>query len=150
MKKCYLVGMLSLSTLFVSMPAVAQEVIANCGASKGKMVYLTPQPKWEDDGITNGSIMFIKMKNGKFDVIVKDAVSTLSYTEDGASIVGLEESPFKKTFVVLHSKIVVEVFQLTLKSDKSGTLIWSSLKNGAMNGVITKGALFTASCSPIR
>ena len=131
--------------------ASAQQVIAQCGASKGQTVILTSSKLiWEDDGITNGSFTFVKLKNGKFDIITKDAMKSFSYTDDGASIVALEEGNNKKTLVVMHSNTVLEVFQLTLEKNGSGTLIWTATKNGAPNSLVTKGSLFTAKCSPTR
>ena len=131
--------------------ANAQQVVAQCGASKGQTVFLNSSKLvWENDGITNGSLTFIKLKNGKFDIITKDAMKSFSYTDDGASIVTLEEGDNKKTLVVMHSNTVIEVFQLTLEKNGSGVLIWTATKNGAPNSLVTKGSLFTAICSPTR
>ena len=44
--------------------------------------------KWEEDGITNGSITFLRLPNEKFDIITKDAMSAFSYAGDSAKIVG--------------------------------------------------------------
>lgn len=131
--------------------ASAQQVIAQCGASKGQTVSLeSSKLVWENDGITNGSLTFIKLANGKFDIITKDVRRSFSYTDDGASIVTLEEGDNKKTLVVMHSKTVIEVYQLTLEKNGSGTLIWTQTKNGAPISLVTKGSLFTATCSPTR
>jgi len=148
--------MLSIAFSFLFMltlnnAAQAQQVVAQCGASKGQMVYLDRNKlKWEEDGITNGSITFLRLPNGKFDIITKDAMSAFSYAGDGAKIVGLEEGSDKKTFIAIHSSTVVEVFQLTLFQNGGGTLIWTATKNKSSNALITKGSLFTASCSPTR
>jgi len=129
----------------------AQQVIAQCGASRGQTVFLNSSKLvWENDGITNGSLTFIKLPNGKYDIVTKDAMKSFSYTDDGAAIVTFEAGDNKKTLVVMHSNTVIEVFQLTLNENGSGFLIWTATKNGAPNSLVTKGTLFTAICSPTR
>ena len=129
--------------------AYAQQVIAVCGASKGKAFYLEPTKEgWVDDGISNGTITFLRNPSGDFDVLVKSMGPAFSARGDGAQVVkvhGSDENVL--TFIVVYPLHVTEVYQLTLNASGRGTLIWSNLKNRAAPMGVTRGAVFVAECS---
>jgi hypothetical protein len=52
----------------------AQQVITTCGESKGKAFYLQPPDGWADDGISGGSIIFMRYPDGQYDLIFKDKI----------------------------------------------------------------------------
>lgn len=129
--------------------ANAQQVIAICGASKGKAFYLEPTKEgWVDDGISNGTITFLRNPSGDYDILVKSAGPAFSARGDGAQVVkvhGADESII--TLIVIYPLHVTEVYQLTLNANGRGTLIWSNLKNRSAPMGITRGAVFVAECS---
>lgn len=132
-----------------SVTASAQEIITICGASAGKALYIEPkQSGWVDDGISNGSLTFMRYPSGDYDVLVKSAGNTFSARGDGAKVVKVHgDDDNIATFVVVYPLHTTEVYQLTLNRSGNGTVIWSNLKNRVAPLGITRGAVFSAACS---
>jgi hypothetical protein len=130
--------------------AQAQQVITSCGASKGKGFYLEPQRDgWIDETISKGAVTFIRYQED-YDIILKDAMRTVSMREDGAAVIKTHEADDgRMTFVAAYAAThIVEVYQLTINSRGRGTLIWSSLKNRAgLGSLFTKGSVFVSECA---
>ena len=135
-------------TLGWPITASAQEVITVCRASTGMGFYLEPEKDgWVDDGISNGSVTFMRYPSGDYNIVVKSVGYTFSARGDGARVVkvhGVDDNV--ATFVVVYPQHVTEVHQLTLNENGRGTLIWSNVKNRAGPLGITRGAVFVATC----
>lgn len=128
--------------------AFAQEVIAQCGASKGKAYYSEPQDQgWVDDGISDGNITFIKDSSGKYDVIMKHSTGVISAKQDGASVVATHAAKGRLSLVVVYPLASVEVYQLVLQANGKGILLWSSSKNSIAPINVTRIAAFKSECS---
>jgi len=129
--------------------AVAQQLITTCGASKGKAYNLEPKKDaWVDDGISGGTITFVRYPTGEYDVIVKHSMGSLSAREDGAKVVKANGSSDNvMTLVVSYPLSVTEIYQLTLDARGRGTLLWSNHKNRSGPLGVTRAWLFVAECS---
>jgi hypothetical protein len=127
----------------------AQEVITVCGASAGYGYYLEPQVHgWQQDGIKNGTLTVLRDRAGGYDVISKDVNTTFSAKGDGAQVVKVNGSEdLRFTLVVVYPNPVTEIYQFSLDQRGRGTLIWAAVKNRVGPLAITKGTLFTATCS---
>jgi hypothetical protein len=127
----------------------AQEVITVCGASAGYGYYLEPQHAgWQKDGVDNGTLTVLRDTTGNYDVIAKDVRTTFSAQGDGAQVVKVNGSDHLRfTLVVVYPKPVTEIFQFSLDQRGRGTLIWASVKNRVGPIGVTKGTLFTSTCS---
>jgi hypothetical protein len=124
-----------------------QQVVTVCGASKGMTV--TPElggsPTWSDDSIQGGTLTFTRVDSLKYDIIIKDALTTFSAREDRASIQAEEGSDNGIITIVATYPIgTIEVYMLALDREGTGRLIWTSMKNRVVG--TTKGSLFTATC----
>jgi hypothetical protein len=126
----------------------AQEVIAQCGASKGKAYYSEPKDHgWVDDGISDGNITFIKDSSGKYDVIIKHSTGVMSAKQDGATVVATHATKGRLSLVVVYPLATVEVYQLAIQANGKGTLLWTSSKNGIAPVSLTRIAAFKSECS---
>jgi hypothetical protein len=129
----------------------AQEVITTCGASAGYGYYIEPQHDgWQQDGIKNGSLTVLRDASGGYDIISRDIRTTFSAKGDGAQVVKVNgANHLRFTLVVVYPNPVTEIYQFSLDQRGRGTLIWAAVKNGLLVGPIgvTKGTLFTATCS---
>jgi hypothetical protein len=124
-----------------------QQVVTVCGASKGMTV--TPElggsPTWSDDSIQGGTLTFTRVDSLKYDIIIKDALTTFSARDDRASIQAEEGSDNGIITIVATYPIgTIEVYMLALDREGTGRLIWTSMKNRVVG--TTKGSLFTATC----
>jgi hypothetical protein len=127
----------------------AQQVITVCGASAGYGYYLEPkQHGWVKDGMKDGAVTVLRNAKGDYDIIAKDAQTTFSARGDGARVVKVNGSDdLRFTLVVVYPNPVTEIYQFSLDQWGRGTLIWASVKNRVGPLAITKGTLFTATCS---
>src|SRR5687767_1663570 len=74
---------------------LAQEVITICGASAGHTYFVDrarDRKGWEEDGISRGTITFMRDAFGGYDIIIKDAATTFSAKQDGARVVKIDNS----------------------------------------------------------
>jgi hypothetical protein len=127
----------------------AQEIVTICKGSAGYGYYLEPRrDEWQKDGIKDGLITVVRDAAGTYDIIVKDTMTAFSAKGDGARVVKVDGSDnLRFTLVVIYPLPVTEIYQFTLDPRGRGTLIWAGVKNGAPPAGITKGTLFTATCS---
>jgi hypothetical protein len=66
---------------------------------------------------------------------------------DGAKVFKVDGDDDQRfTLVVVYPLPVTEMYQFTVDPSGRGTVIWAGVKNGLL-GKITKGTLFTATCS---
>jgi hypothetical protein len=135
--------------MLTAQAARAQQVITVCGASAGYAYFLEPENHaWQKDGISRGTITFLRDSTGNYDVVVKDAMTTFSAKGDGARVIkvgGADDRAF--TLLVAYPHPITELYQLTLDSRGRGTLIWAGVKNRAPPLGVTRGTLFTATCA---
>lgn len=117
--------------------------------ANGKAYYLEPQKHgWVDDGISGGTLTFLRYPNGDHDVLIRDAVGARSAREDGAMVVKAHgDDDNLVTIIVVYPLHVTEVYQLTLDASGQGLLIWSNLKNRVAPGGVTRGMTLVSNCS---
>lgn len=129
--------------------ASAQQVITVCGSSTGKSYYLEPtKDGWVDDGISGGTIKFLRLATDKYDIVMKSKFNEFSAVGDGATVIRIHGTDDNvSTFIVIYPLHATEVYQLTLNASGRGTLIWSNLKNRFAPMGITRGSVFIAECS---
>lgn len=125
--------------------ADAQQVITRCGASQGKTFQLEPdKPGWHDDGISGGTITFLRLPSGDYDVVFP----SFTARGDGAQVFKVHGTDDRLlTLVAIYPLHVTEVYQLTLDGSGRGTLIWANTKNRAGFRNQVRGFLFVAECS---
>src|SRR5215207_5347698 len=90
--------------LAVSEVSAQQQVVTVCGASTGYAYYLEPKGNgWVTDGITGGSLTIVRDSAGAYDVIIKDALTTVSAKGDGAKVFKVDgEDDQLFTLIVVH------------------------------------------------
>jgi hypothetical protein len=95
---------------------------------------------WVDDGISAGSVVLVR--NGDaLDIIVRDAVGTMSATAEGATVALLEvRDPFIEV-LVSYSQGAKELYTFDMEAR---SLVWSQHKFGVM---FNKASTFLADCS---
>jgi len=87
-------------------------------------------------------------RDGEHVIVVKDAATTFSAKGDGAEVVRVNGSDnLRFTLVAVYPLAVTEVYQFVLDQRGRGTLIWASVKNQVGFTGVTRGTLFTATCS---
>lgn len=133
--------------LTVSAPATAQDVdgvLARCGASKGHGYFFKDEnfnptgPEWEDDGISNGKIILVRLGD-EWDIQFDDIAGAYSYRQDGANVLPLMNTPGMLSvgaFGALYADIYI--FDLANKN-----VAWSSNKLGPIG---SKVAVYSADC----
>jgi hypothetical protein len=126
----------------------AQQVVTICGASSGYGYYLEPAGNgWTKDGISDGSLTVLRDTAGQYDVVIKSVGNSFTAKGDGAQVFRVDGNYDQRfTLVVVYPLPVTELYQFTLDQSGRGTVIWAAVKNGLL-GKITKGTLFTATCS---
>jgi hypothetical protein len=127
----------------------AQEVVTVCGPSAGYGYYLEPrQDGWVKDGISDGMFTVIRNATGDYGVITKDVQTTFSARGAGAKVVKVSGSDdLRFTLVVVYPNPITEIYQFSLDQRGRGTVLWAAVKNRVGLAAVTKGTLFTATCS---
>jgi hypothetical protein len=144
------IAALLLSIIGSMEPAHARQIVTQCNQITGKSYYVSPDDKWQDDGMTGGTFTIVREDDKSYDVIIKDASATAFTAKgDGGAITPLKEEGGNITILVIYPLNVIEIYQLTLDSNGSGVLLFSTVKNGVgtIDHPVTKGSLFTAACN---
>lgn len=136
---------LLLAGFATTLPANGQTII-ECEGSFGKAFYFADSPEtgeevgWVDDGITDGSVVLVR--NGDaLDIIMRDAVGTISATAEGATVILLDvRDPFIEV-LVSYPQGAKELYTFDMKERR---LAWSQHKFGV---AFDKAATFLAECS---
>lgn len=130
--------------LLMSRPLGAQTII-ECGSSQGKAFYYgidqetQKQIGWVDDGIAEGGIVLVRSGDA-LDIIMKDAVGTMSHTAEGASVSLIDwHEPFVEV-LVSYPMGTKELYTFDLKERR---VAWSQHKFG---GPLDKAQTFVADC----
>jgi hypothetical protein len=112
----------------------------------GKGFYFDDDPQtgeqvgWIDDSITDGSIVFAQTGNS-FDIIIRDAIGTISATAEGATVTVLDvHDPFVDV-LVSYPQGPKELYSFDLKERR---LAWSQHKFGVL---FDKASTFIADCN---
>ncbi len=125
----------------------SEGVLARCGASKGRSYFLKDKitnpdgPSWEEDGITNGKIILIRLGD-EWDIQFDDFAGAYGYRQDGATMVVLGK---------FEDKLNIGAFRGTYSDIYTfdfaqGEVIWTSHKIGT---AVPKVAIYTAKCEII-
>lgn len=126
--------------------AAAQEgAIARCGASSGQGYFFWDEltnpdgPNWDDDAISNGKIVLIRLGD-EWDIQFDDVAGASGYRQDGATVLVLGDN---------GTKLVVGAFRGTYSDvytfDFTGrSVTWTSHKLGP---IVAKVAIYQAECS---
>ena len=137
---------LALLALSISTPAAAQDVdgvLARCGASHGRGYFFydekfSPQgPDWEDDGISNGKIILVRLGD-EWDIQFDDVAGAYSYRQDGAKVMPLMNKPGMLS-VGAFGASYADIYTFDLENK---TLAWSSNKIGP----IPKVSVYSSDC----
>jgi len=127
---------LGICVTFLGNQVLAQSgdgVIARCGASAGRAYFFQDPvvnptgPSWEDDGISAGVILLIKL-GSEWDIQFNDALGTSGYRQDGATVLPLMLNNHKLTIGVFHSN-----YDDIYTFDPDGQdVLWTALKSGTL------------------
>ena len=146
---------LSLSSgLAVAMVAIfsvanAQDgALIRCGASAGQSyffkddVFTRDRSNWEEDGISSGKIVLIKLGE-EYDILFDDAAGAYGYREDGAAVISISQIDQRQTIGAFHATYT-DIFTFDFENEE---LVWSSHKIGTL---IKKVGIYQADCSVTR
>ena len=110
------------------------ETVIECGGSQGKGFYFDADPQtgkqvgWIDDGMKDGSIVFVTDGNA-FDIIIKDAIGTISATAEGATVTVIDvHNPFVDV-LVSYPQGAKELYTFDLVERR---VAWSQHKFGVL------------------
>lgn len=104
---------------------------------------------WKKDTISGGRTTFKKQKDGKYDILILDAMKTLfSVRQDGGEVILLRKGVKDATFVYMHPGMAVEIY--TLWQDRDGVNRFDVLSSKGGDGMlIHKSSVMTGLCSSI-
>lgn len=108
---------------------------------------------WADDGMSKGSMTFVRHSKDNWDVIIKDASgSTFSAKQDGAKILLMSGGAATGSTILLAAYPLgtVETFHLTLGADGSGELAMTSARPSVVYAAGTtppRSSVFVSKCS---
>jgi hypothetical protein len=132
-------------------PAGATDLLASCGAVKGRAYYPSvagaPQPGagWVDDGISAGSTTLVRRNDGELDLLFTDAMrQPVSAREDGAEVVLMWNTGNEAAVLVAYPK-VAEIYQFIRKPNGSLEVMHLQAKSTRFS----KGALMVGQCSAL-
>ena len=120
-------------------------VLARCGASKGQGYFfhdslMNPEgPNWDQDGISNGKIVLIKLGD-EWDIQFGDAMQAYGYRQDGAVVMPLSIGDGKLTIGAFHN-IYSDIYTFDFRGEE---VVWTSHKLGP---IVAKVAIYKAVCS---
>ncbi len=134
-------------TLVAAAPAYSQlgeGVLFRCGASKGNGYFFYDEaynpegPSWEDDGISNGKFVLVKLGD-EWDIQFDDTIGAYGYREDGAQVFPLGNENGKLTIGAFHPNYT-DIYTFNPAADE---VVWTTHKIGTL---ITKVAVYRAEC----
>ena len=123
------------------------KVLAMCGASAGKVVFVGPEKvTWEDDRISKGSFAFVQKNDGSVDYLFRDATGKLtSALQDGGTIAKTYQGENgEMMFLVSYGTGVAETYNVTKDLDGRTIVLWTSNKQA--NLMPAKVSAFLARC----
>lgn len=134
---------------------VANVDIATCTGLSGQSFFhgggLVPKKSqgWAKDGIKEGRTTFKRLKDGKYDILMIDAMQTLySLRQDGGEVILLRKGSTDATFLHVHPGMVIEIYTLWKDIDGVGRFDLLSSKGG--DGMsIHKSSVMTGLCNEI-
>lgn len=119
-------------------------VVIRCGASAGHAYFFKDDlmnpggPQWEEDGISNGKIILVKLGE-EWDIQFDDAAGAYGYRADGAKVAPLLSAGNFLTVGAFHENYVdIYNFDLTHRE-----VAWTSNKVGTL---ISKAAIYQSAC----
>ena len=89
----------------------------------------------------------MKDSSHKYDVIIKHSSGVMSAKQDGATVVATHSASGRLTLVVVYPLASIEVYQLVMRRNGKGTLLWTSSKNAIAPLKVTRVAAFKSDCS---
>lgn len=119
-------------------------VLARCGASKGTGYYffekvMNPDgPRWEDDGISNGKILLVRLGD-EWDIQFDDAIGSNGYRQQGAQVDVLGAADLKLT-VGAFNKDYTEIYTFNFAEHE---VVWTTHKIGTF---MPKVAIYKSDC----
>jgi hypothetical protein len=142
---------------FVLSPAFANTTvdIATCTDLTGSAFYHgaalleRKDQGWTKDEIKGGRTTFKKQKDGKYDILILDAMKTLySVRQDGGEVILLRRGKKDATFLHVHPGMVVEIY--TLWKDLDGVNRFDLLSSKGGDGMlIHKSSVMVGLCNDI-
>lgn len=149
----YSVALLGALVCFGAQDAAAQGRVtftADCGQSVGQAYYLAPKEAqgWDDDRITNGSLLFERWATGVMSLTYHDSKGRFDAVSTGAKLTLVSFNAKLREFelvVTYPGYGVIETYSLHRLTSGAGRLLWTTNKtrNG---GMITKVGAYTADC----
>jgi hypothetical protein len=98
---------------------------------------------WVSDGFKNGTINFVVLKNGNFDVVIYNQVrnETFSTIEDGGKVFYMRGSSEEIVFLITYpSTVSVYTIVKTKKGNKVSVV-------ESKNGMVLRTSMFSGSCN---
>jgi len=104
---------------------------------------------WKKDQITGGRTTIKKLKDGKYDILILDAMKSLySVRQDGGEVILLRKGESDATFLYLYPGKVIEIY--TLWRDRNGVGRFDLLSSKGGDGMpIHKSSVMSGLCSSI-
>jgi hypothetical protein len=137
--------LITAATVAPSLAKAQDGVLITCGASIGTGYFFKDDltnpngPSWEEDGISSGKIVLVKLGD-EWDIQFDDAAGAYGYRQDGAAVLLLSQNDGMMTIGAFHPNYA-DVYTFNFEQ---GEVLWSSHKIGT---AIKKAAIYRAECS---
>ncbi len=96
-------------------------------------------PSWENDGISNGQILLVKLGQ-EWDIQFGDSIGSYGYRQDGAAVIALGSNNSMLNVGAFHPNYT-DIYTFNMLSKE---VLWTSHKIGT---AITKVAIYRAECA---
>jgi hypothetical protein len=119
-----------------------------CGPSTGQSYFLDPHQGWQDDGMTGGSTVLLRLPDGGWDVVFRDAtglfissrrdggIVSQSYAGDGNATIGI--------IVSFPSTGVVQTYSFIRNAPGGATLMMA--QNKPTPSIFTRAGVYVSRC----
>jgi hypothetical protein len=137
---------LSLVVLWIAPPASAQLAI-KCAAPQGWSYILDGASRWEEDGVSGGSVSLVQDDTGRWDVVYATDYNKFTARQDGAKIdvVTNEGISGSVVLVATYPLGVVETFHLHRNEKGDSKLVITAAKPAI--GAPARSSLFVSQCA---
>jgi hypothetical protein len=135
--------------LLAAAPASAQTVMAVCTDPKGRGFDTSPAKGWVFNRLKDATLMFVRDRAGKPDILIRDAARSVSLTRDGAKLTITHASRNFSYFIItaVYQQAQVDTFQVTYLPNGKGRLVWSSVRSHLPPRDETRATFLVAECS---
>lgn len=138
-----------LLAIVISTPSKGVERVIDCLEPKGMGFDLkSPNNGWVEETSAVKGISFIKEHEDHYDIILKykDKADVIKPSSGGYSLSHEDDNSFS---IIINTRPlgILETFHVHLENDRTGILVWSTMKNNTPPKKTTRSSTYTLKCS---